>query len=523
MKQTGTQTDHSRLEGLDPAGTGRVFWNLGMAALCERAVARGEVRLSEAGALVVTTAQSGQEISIARVDDAASAGTLFQSETVSGDVSVLTRAQFEALKTDLLAYVGRRTLFGQDVSVEAGAAGRVTARLLSDQAWHALFVRHLMRPCEPADMGETAPRLTVLCAPGFRPTPETHGVAADGAVALDPANGLALIAGTARSEAIRAALAHLIAGPLTDTGVLPLHGVAAIGTTGTLALFLGTAGAGKSTLASTLARGQAEDGAPVRLVDGALGWGEQGLVALEAGASVRPADLAHAAEVARAAHSFGALLENVALDPASRTPDLTEAGSTPASRIILPPRLTEGAPTLGPPAQLFVLVQDTSGALPAIARLNPAQALSHCLGGTGTAPALAELHAPRLRDLLARHAPGCWLVNTGWIGGAAGVGRRVPVEASRRLVDAAQAGELATGDWRTDPHFGFEVPAALEGIDPRLLDPARAFASRSAHDGAARALAGQFAARLARFETAAEETAPAQARGAQPGMAVAAE
>ncbi|WP_018388962.1 phosphoenolpyruvate carboxykinase (ATP) [Ancylobacter sp. FA202] len=519
MKQTGTQSDHSRLEGLAPAGTGRVFWNLSMASLCERAVARGEARLSEAGALVVTTAQSGLEISVAQVDDTASANSAALSETVSGEVPVLTRAQFEALKTDLLAYVGRRTLFGQDVCVEAGTGRPLLLRVLSDQAWHALFIRHLMRPGEAADTDDTAPRLTILCAPGFRPNPETHGVAADGAVALDLANGLALVAGTARSEAIRAALTRLIAGPLADAGVLRLDGVATIGTTGTVALFLGTAGAGKSSLAGALARGQAEDGAPGRLVDSALGWSEQGLVALQTGTSIRPADLAHAAEVERAAQSFGAVLENVALDPASRSPDLTEAASTPASRVILPARPTESSPHLGSPAQLFVLMQDASGVLPAIARLNPAQALSHCLAGMDTAPALAELHGPRLRDLLARHAPGCWLVNTGWIGGAAGGGRRVPLEASRRLVDAAQAGELATGDWRTDPHFGFEVPAALEGVDPRLLDPARAFASRSAHDGAARALAGQFAARLAQCETALRE----EPGDTQPGMPLAAE
>ncbi|MDQ0349610.1 phosphoenolpyruvate carboxykinase (ATP) [Ancylobacter vacuolatus] len=518
MKQTGTQSDHSRLEGLDHAGTGRVFWNLGMASLCERAVARGEVRLSEAGALVVTTVQSGQEISLVRVDDTARASGEPLPETVSGYASVLTRAQFEALKTDLLAYVGRRTLFGQDLCVEAGAGQRLPLRVLSDQAWHALLSRHLMRPCEATDMGETVPRLTVLCAPGFRPTPETHGVAADGAIALDLANGLALIAGTARSEAIRAALARLIDGPLTDAGVLPLDGVAAIGTAGRVALFLGTAGAGKSTLAGALARGQGEDGAPARLVDGALGWGEDGLVALENAAYARPADLAR---LAHEAPGFGAVLENIALDPASRTPDLAEAANTDVSRVILAQPSTDGArePKLGPPAQLFVLVQDASGALPAIARLNPAQALAHCLACMDATPALAELYGPRLHDLLAGHAPGCWLVNTGWIGGAAGVGRRVSLEASRRLVDAAQAGELATGDWRTDPHFGFEVPTALEGIDPRLLDPARAFANRSAHDAAARALAGEFAARLARLETALGE----EARDTQPGMAVAAE
>lgn len=525
MKQTGTQSDHSRLEGLDPAGTGRVFWNLGTAALCERAVARGEARLSHSGALVVTTAQSGHEIRLALVDDEAGESGETPAHTnpdatAPNRVGALTRPHFEALKADLLAYIGRRTLFGQDLCVEAGAGRRLSLRILSDQAWHALVVRHLLRPHAAAEGGETEPRFTVLCAPGFRPSPETHGVAAEGTLALDLTNGLALIAGTARSEAIRAALAQLLEGPLTDAGVLRLEGAAATAPTGNVVLFLGAAGAGKSALAAQLAKGQTGDGAPSRLADGALGWGEDGLIALENVAYARPADLAQPAQEAHAP-GFGAVLENIALDPASRTPDLAEAVNTDMSRVILAQPSTEGArePSLGLPAHLFMLVQDASGTLPAIARLTPAQALGSCLAGMDTVPVLAERHAARLHHLLTQHAPQGWLVNTGWIGGAAGVGQRVSLEVSRRLVDAAQAGELASGEWRTDPHFGFDVPAALEGVDPRLLDPAKAWANRVDHTVAARRLAGQFAGRLARTEAALGD----EARGAQAGMVLAAE
>ncbi|SCW62528.1 phosphoenolpyruvate carboxykinase (ATP) [Ancylobacter rudongensis] len=523
MKQTGTQSDHSRLEGLDPAGTGRVFWNLGTAALCERAVARGEARLSDSGALVVTTAQSGHEIRLALVDDEPGESGETSAQTspdaaAPNRAGALTRPHFEALKADLLAYVGRRTLFGQDLCVEAGAGRRLSLRILSDQAWHALFIRHLLRPCAVAEGGETAPRFTVLCAPGFRPTPETHGVAAEGTLALDLANGLALIAGTARTEAIRAALAQLLDGPLTDAGVLRLEGAAATAPTGNVVLFLGAAGAGKSALAAALAKGQTGDSAPSHLADGALGWGEDGLIALENAAYARPADLA---QPEHAAPGFGAVLENIALDPASRTPDLAEAANTDVSRVILAQPSTKSAQEaiFAPPAHLFLLVQDASGTLPAIARLTPAQALGSCLAGMDTVPVLAERHAARLHHLLTQHAPQGWLVNTGWIGGAAGVGQRVALEASRRLVDAAQAGELASGVWRTDPHFGFDVPAALEGVDPRLLDPAKAWPNRVDHTVAARRLAGQFAGRLARIEAALSQ----EAQGAQTGMVLAAE
>lgn len=492
MKQTGTQSDHPGLEGLDPAGTGRVFWNLGSACLCERAVARGEVRLSHTGALVVTTGPAGQPLAIARVNDATEGG---EPAGVPDDAT-LTRAQFEALKADLLAYVARRTLFGQDVSVEAGPAGGIAVRILSDQAWHALVARHLLRPRATAADAD-APRLTVLCAPGFRPTPETHGVPAEGVLALDLANGLALIAGSGRSETLRAALAHLLAEPLLAAGVLPLEGAVRTGADGAISLLLGASGNGP------LAQGAAEEDDATLPIDGALGWGDDGLIALEAGSSAQPADLAQTPDAAR----FGTVLENVPLDPASRVPELDATGT--GARIILPPTTAHAQP-LGAPAHLFMLVQDDEGVLPAIARLSPAQTLGAFRESTGlAAPHLARLHA-----LLERHAPVCWLVNTGRIGD--GGERRVPLEISRRLVAAAQTGELASGAWRTDRELGLDVPAAVEGIDPACLDPGKGWANRGDYLAAARRWTQRLTAPLAESENA-------SGTDATPGMAVAAE
>ncbi|WP_371348643.1 phosphoenolpyruvate carboxykinase (ATP) [Ancylobacter sp. IITR112] len=494
MNLTGTQSEPSGLEGLDPAGTGRVFWNLGTAVLCERAVARGEVRLSATGALAVTTLRGEPDLRLARVEDG-------EAGAPPASIARLTRDQFEALKADLLAYVARRTLFGQDIRVAAGPSRHVALRLLSDQAWHALAIRHLMAACEPAS-GE-APRLTILCAPGFHPVEETHGVRGDGVVALDLASGLALVAGTARSAAVRAALAHLLAAPLAEAGLLPLDGAVS---GGPVTLFIGAPGSGKSTLAA----GPTEQGLPV--FDGALGWGDDGLVALETGRYARPADLAAAPDARQAAQSFGALLENVALDPARRTVDLTAGGADDA-RLLLP-ALNGGTPALGAPAHLFVLIRDESGALPALARLNPAQALGPLLSEAGRPAPGAD--SDRLRGLLERHSPACWLLNTGRIGDE--TGSRVPLVASRRLVDAARASEIADSAWRTDPHLGLQVPVAVEGVDAALLDPAGAWANRDDYAAAARRWAERFVAGRSVDEV------PAEADGAAPsGMAVAAE
>ncbi|GLK74306.1 phosphoenolpyruvate carboxykinase (ATP) [Ancylobacter dichloromethanicus] len=534
MSQTGTQSEHhgpemAGLSALGLSATGRVFWNLGTAALCERAVARGEARLTDTGALVVTTAQGAAPgrylVREAGEDGAGQTGA-------GGDIALLPRQTFETLKADLLAHAGSRTLFGQEAQADAGPGRRVALRVLSEQAWHALLARNLLpAPDAAADTGaagaDNGPHLTILCAPSFRPDAERHGLGPAGAIAIDLDNGLALVAGTARSEAIREALFIFLADRLAGRGVLALRGAVTHGPAGDVALFLGTSGAGKTALAGYCAQ------APVG--DGALAWQSEGVFVLETGAYARPADRLHPPE---AAPGFGAVLENIAVDPDTRVPDFADAASAALARAIAPAGPDRRGGSLGAPTHLFMLVQDRLGVLPPIARLSPEQALYHFLsgygaGGTGETPEAAfapgfaaaelpgttDIQGRLLRDLLAAHAPTCWLVNTGWVGGQAGSGRRVPLETSRRLVDAALAGELAAGEWRTDAHFGFAVPTALEDVDPRLLDPARAWPSQIEHGVAARRLAGLFGAHFARFETAFGEGV----RGAQPGMAMAAE
>lgn len=533
MTQTGTQSAHPvpEADGLSDPGliaTGRVFRNLASAALCERAVARGEARLADTGALAVTTAAQADDLRHYVVrdeadDDASSAG--------AGEAR-LSRVQFEALKADLLAHTANRTLFAQDVRIDAGPGRRLRLRILSEQAWHSLLARHLMA----ADDSEATPDVTLLCAPGFRPDPGRDGVDAAAAVAVDLDKGVALVAGTAATEALRGAVFTFLAHRLPERNALPLPAAATAGPTGEVALFLGSSGAGKTALAG--------DATHARIGDGMLAWTAEGLVPLETGLSARAADLPQHPDAEAAARRFGAVLENVAVDSGTRTADFAEGGSAAHARAIVALAEPRSAP-LRAPAHLFLLVHDTFGVLPPIARLSPAQALQHFLCGYGAgegqapsgksagaapaarfapcfSPALphgAETYGTLLRDLLARHEPTCWLVNTGWIGGQAGAGRRVPLETSRRLVDAAQAGELAAGEWRTDPHFGIAVPAALEGIEAALLDPAKAWANRVDHAIAARRLAGLFAARFAPFEQAFGK----DVQTAQPGMVLAAE
>ena len=172
-----------------------------------------------------------------------------------------------------------------------------------------------------------------------------------------------------------------------------------------------------------------------------------------------------------------------------------------------------------------MLTADAFGVLPPIARLSPQQAMYHFLSGytakvAGTERGVTEPQAtfstcfgapfiPRdpsvygnlLRDLIARHGVSCYLVNTGWTGGAYGDGQRMPIKDTRALLNAALDGRLETAEMRTDANFGFAVPVAVDGVDPAILDPRRTWADGRAYDAMARKLVGMFVKNFTRFES----------------------
>ncbi|MCS0495332.1 phosphoenolpyruvate carboxykinase (ATP) [Ancylobacter sp. MQZ15Z-1] len=540
MHQTGIRNQDHDAAASGLAGPGKVFWNLTESVLYERAVARGEARLTATGALAAEPApQSGRgPVHRCVVRDEAS------EESIAWDgTEALSREHFEALKEDILAHAAGRTLFAQDLHAGADPARRIDVRVYTEHAWQSLFARNMLRQPEHEELLAFAPQLTLLCAPGFRIEAERHGVSENAVVAGDLAAGLVLIAGTLDAGEIRQAIVDYVAYLLAERGVLPLEGAANVGEAGDVALFLGLSGTGKSVLTADPAR---------RLIgDGAIGWSPEGVFNLEGGCYGRIADtsITHAFDagepaIAAAAQRFGTVLENVPLDPDTRVPDLhahpqDARAACPLAFIAH----ADASGRAGTPRALFMLTCDTFGVMPPIARLTPAQAMYHFLSGysgqvaegpngagepqalfhagfaASFAPRQPSLHGQMLGNLIAEHDIACWLVNNGWTGGRAGTGTRVPVETTLRLVAAALDGSLAEAEMRTDPYFGFAIPAAVEGVDARLLDPSRAWASRMDYAMTARRLVGMFTDNFTRFETAVDD----EVRHAQPRLAIAAE
>ena len=537
MHQSGTRNDHHGIEAIGLSGIGKVFWNLTEAPLHERSVARGETRLSAFGALAAETGPHTGRSPADRfiVRDEATEETIWWD-----NANALSREHFETLKTDFLSYAGSRTLFAQDLDAGADPAHRVGVRVYAEHAWHALFIRTMLRRPEREALAGFVPQLTVLCVPSFKADPQKHGVRSPTVIACDFSNGLVLIGGTLYAGEMKKSVFSYLNYVLPEQGVLPMHCSANAGGAGDVALFFGLSGTGKTTLSADPAR--------ALIGDDEHGWSEDGVFNVEGGCYAKTIRLSAQAEPAifAATQRFGTVLENVVLDAESRIPDFDDASLAENARAAYPLGFITGARIDGRggvPKTIIMLTCDAFGVMPPIARLTSAQAMYHFLSGytakvAGTEAGLGEPQAtfsacfgapfmPRhpavygrlLRGLVTRHEVDCWLVNTGWTGGKAGTGQRMPIEVTRRLVSAALDGSLREAETRTDPHFGFAVPTAVDGIEPRLLDPARNWASRMDYAMTARRLVGMFADNFARFEGAVDD----EVRHAQPGMAMAAE
>ena len=232
------------------------------------------------------------------------------------------------------------------------------------------------------------------------------------------------------------------------------------------------------------------------------------------------------------------MLENVVMDPVTRDLDLDDGSLAENSRGAYPisaiPNASESG-RCGQPKNLVMLTADAFGVMPPIAKLTPAQAMYHFLSGytakvAGTEKGVTEPTAtfstcfggpfmPRhpseygnlLRDLIGKYDVDCWLVSTGWTGGPYGQGNRMPIKATRALLNAALDGSLNKATFRKDETFGFQVPTALPGVDAKILDPRSTWADPVAYDRQAAKLADMFVANFAKFETYVDESVRASA------------
>ncbi len=503
--------DALALQPLRPA-----FLNLEAPRLYEEAIRRGEGAVARSGAFVVETAphtgRSPTDKFIVR--DA------LTDHTVAWDSNQpMSPTHFRRLYADMTAHAQGLSLFAQDLEVCADPRHRQRVRVYSEFAWHSLFIRNLLlRPAQPP----TAPAaFTIVDLPSFRADPKRHGCRSQTVIALDFTRRVALIGGTRYAGEIKKAVFTFLNFVMPDEGVLPMHCAANDHASGA-AIFFGLSGTGKTTLSADPQR--------ILVGDDEHGWGEAGLFNFEGGCYAKAIRLSpeHEPDIYAASERFGVVLENVAMDPATRRIDFDDDSKTENTRIAYPLDFIPGAARHGcarHPANVVLLTCDAFGVLPPIAKLDPAQAMYHFLSGytarvAGTENGVREPQAvfstcfgapfmPRhpsrygalLRERILRHKANCWLINTGWTGGGYGEGKRMPIGLTRALLRAALHGGLADAEFRRDPYFGLAVPLSAPGVDAAILDPATTWRSRARFDDAAAKLAAMFRDNFTGFES----------------------
>jgi phosphoenolpyruvate carboxykinase (ATP) len=516
-------------KGLEALGIGTaaaVHWNLGTAELVEAAVRRGEGRLAKDGPLVVATGKhtgrSAQDKFIVR--DETTEATIWWGKSNKA----MNPVQFAALKADFLAAVAEKpALFVQDLYGGSQPEHRVRVRVINELAWHNLFIRTMLVRPDIADLTGFDPEYTIIDLPSFRADPKRHGCRSETVIAVSFTDKLILIGGTAYAGEMKKSVFGLLNYSLPESGIMPMHCSANMAHDGTnTAVFFGLSGTGKTTLSADAGR--------TLIGDDEHGWSDEAVFNFEGGCYAKMIRLSPEAEpeIFATTKRFGTVLENVVMDDETRTLDLDDNSLAENSRAAYPIDFIPNASpeNLGPvPRNIVFLTADAYGVLPPIAKLTPDQAMYHFLSGytarvAGTEIGVVEPEAtfstcfgapfmPRhpsvygnlLKERIARGNVDCWLVNTGWTGGKYGVGSRMPIKATRALLNAALDGSLKAAEFRKDPNFGFAVPTAVRGVDSAILDPRETWADPLDYDVTAAKLVGQFVENFAQFEDHVDE------------------
>jgi phosphoenolpyruvate carboxykinase (ATP) len=511
------------LAGLDRVGiaTGaRVHWNLQTPALVEQALMRGEGRLAEGGALVVATGKhtgrSAKDKFIVR--DATTESTIWWGKS---NVA-MDPAHFAALKADFLAALqDRDTLFVQDLYGGSQPEHRVNVRVVNELAWHSQFIRTMLVRPDESELKGFEPEYTIIDLPSFHADPARHGTRTETVIAVNFTEKLILIGGTAYAGEMKKSVFGLLNYLLPEQGIMPMHCSANMAHDGSnTAVFFGLSGTGKTTLSADASR--------TLIGDDEHGWSDTAVFNFEGGCYAKMIRLSAEAEpeIHATTKRFGTVLENVVMDEATRRLDLDDNSLAENTRGAYPIDFIPNASSenMGPvPNNIVMLTADAYGVLPPIARLTPEQAMYHFLSGytarvAGTEIGVTEPEAtfstcfgapfmPRhpsiygnlLKERIARGGVACWLVNTGWTGGKYGVGNRMPIKATRALLNAALDGSLNDAEFRTDPNFGFKVPVAVPGVDSAILDPRETWADKAEYDATAARLVDLFNDNFAQF------------------------
>lgn len=407
----------------------------------------------------------------------------------------------------------RQRLFVVDGFAGADLQYRLKVRIVCTRAYHALFMHNmLLRPTDEELLSFGEPDFVVFNAGQFPANRYTAQMTSKTSIDLSLERKEMLILGTEYAGEMKKGVFTVMHYLMPKQGILSMHCSANEGDSGDVALFFGLSGTGKTTLSADKKR---------KLIgDDEHCWTPNGVFNIEGGCYAKCIDLTASSEPEIFnAIRFGSVLENVVFDSQSRLVDYSDSSITENTRCAYPIEYIENAkiPGVGGhPRNIIFLSCDAFGVLPPVSRLTPEQAMYHFISGytsklAGTEVGIKEpsatfsacfgaafivwhpiVYAHLLAEKMRTHETNVWLVNTGWVGGSAGVGHRIKLSHTRALIEGIHDGSLAETKMDKDPIFGFMVPSQFHGLGAETLVPEKSWQDKTAFNAAAQKLVRLF-------------------------------
>ena len=525
--KTPAESEASALKGdygLDNHGISnlrKVYWNLTTEALYEEIVFRQEAKISHLGPIVANTGKH----------TARSANDKYVVKEASTEENIwwgeynrpFSTDKFNGLVNRMQGFLQGRDVFVQDCYACADPNYKMPIRIVTELAWHSMFARNMfILPQTAEEYRRHVPEFTVLALPGFKGIQTIDGTATETLIVLNFEQKLCIIGNTAYAGEIKKSIFTILNYLLPLQGVMPMHSSANVGTKNDSAIFFGLSGTGKTTLSADPKRGL--------IGDDEHGWSDDGVFNIEGGCYAKVIRLSSSAEpqIYDTTRRFGTILENVVFDPITRNIDLDDESITENTRASYPLDYIENAipeKMAGHPKNIVFLTCDASGVLPPIAKLSPEQSMYQFISGytskiAGTEVGLGKepemtfstcfgapfmVHQPSfyaelLKRKILKYGVNCWLLNTGWIGGPFGIGKRISIKYTRSLLNAALDGSLLNVKYRKDTVFGFDVPLSCPDIPEGILNPADSWPNKKAHEEKYKSLATRFIENFKKFE-----------------------
>src|ERR1700682_794369 len=499
-------------------------WNLSNPALFEESVRRGEGRIANGGSLGVAT---GKYTGRAANDKFIVKNAASEKRVWWGKVNKpFPQDKFDGVYAKMQKDLADKEVFVLDAFVGTNSQHRIPVRVITQYAWHNLFIRTMLLPAKPGEYTDKTDPYTIIDLPEFQTSKEEDGTNGPTSILVDFHKKLVLISSTAYAGEMKKSAFSIMNFVLPQDGTLPMHASANMGPQGDTAVFFGLSGTGKTTLSA--------DSRRTLIGDDEHGWGTGGVFNFEGGCYAKCIRLSPEAEpeIFATTRMFATVLENVVMDPQTRIVDLDDATLAENTRACYPLSYIPNASKSGmggQPKNVVMLTYDAFGVLPPIARLTPAQAAYYFLSGytakvAGTEIGVKEpqatfstcfgapfmplhptVYSKLLTENIAKNGTRVWLMNTGFNGGPYGVGKRMSIQHTRALLNAALDGKLDKVNFAKDPIFGFEVPTDAPGVPTQVLNPRDTWADKAAYDEKARYLARLF---IDNFKQFADQASP---------------